>query len=177
MFRQRFIQYAFDIPYAIFYLHLICNGIIQYNCKIEKKSIIHRSRYHMKSFCPKADMCLLYSHFIVKNIILLLPTFLQYNKIWQTATKRLLSYVRWKCTTNDICVMYIFCEGNIRLQNLHFFSQENAVKYWSPYYNITFSCWNNQKLIYMVLFLKNAISHLSFKFAIREHFDVVRNAT
>ena len=40
-----------------------------------------------------------------------------------------------------------------------FFSQENAVKYWSPYYNITFSCWNNQKLIYMVLFLKNAISH------------------
>ena len=110
--------------------------------------------------CPKADMCLLYSHFIVKNIILLLPTFLQYNKIWQTATKRLLSYVRWKYTTNDICVMYIFCEGNIRLQNLHFFSQENAVKYWSPYYNITFSCWNNQKLIYRVLFLKNAISGL-----------------
>ena len=58
-----------------------------------------------------------------------------------------------------------------------FFSQENAVKYWSPYYNITFSCWNNQRIIYRVLLLKNAISYLSFKFALREHFDVVENAT
>ena len=53
-----------------------------------------------------------------------------------------------------------------------FFSQENAVKYWSPYYNITFSCWNNQKPIYMVLFLKNAILHLCFEFVGRDHFDI-----
>ena len=81
----------------------------------------------LQSFLPfTISLYQLYSHFIMKNIILLLPPFLQYNKIWQTATKRLLSYVCWKCTTNDISYMYIFCEASIRLQNLHFFSRERG---------------------------------------------------
>ena len=81
----------------------------------------------LQSFLPfTTSLYQLYSHFIMKNIILLLPPFLQNNKIWQTATKRLLSYVCWKCTTNDISYMYIFCEASIRLQNLHFFSRERG---------------------------------------------------